>query len=235
MRLALAVDRDLRGGLHQHVRSRGGGDTHAVQPVAAPVGASGLAARPAECFRTPLQAGNQRAGRIGDVLFRILFGLVAAAQFNGIDAHLFRQFVDRALQRDQADRLARRAHRSRQHPVEPDDVVRDPPIVARIEEVRRHTGGFEEILARQVADQGFVADRGELAVGGGAQPHPLFGVRAAHGRVEHLLACHHRLHRAVQTLRRDRRRDAFGGDAELRSEAAADIGRDDPHLVSRHA
>ena len=68
-----------------------------------------------------------------------------------------------------------------------------------------------------------------LAVSG--QAKPLCGLAAAHDALEDLLAAHHHADRPSDFLGGDRGCDRFLADAELRSEPASDIARDDPHPV----
>ena len=234
-RAAVRVEFDLGSGLLQLVGAAGGGDTHADQPVALATLARCLTLVPAEMLRPFLQRAGQVARRIGDLQLRVLLRIVDLAKRDGVHADRLGQFVHGAFHADHADRLARRAHRSRQRPVQPHHVMIDPPVLTTIEEVGADPDGFEEVLVGQVGGDGLVAQRDDPAACFCPEAHPLFGVGTADGRVEDLLTQHHRLDRAAQLLGGDGSGDALGRDAELRAETAADIARDDPHLGLRHA
>ncbi len=79
-----------------------------------------------------------------------------------------------------------------------------------------------------------MGQRQQFAVGIRRQPQVLMRLGPAQDGVEHGLARHHDPHRAVQLARRDRGRDRLGADAQLRAEAAADVGRQDAHPLGVH-
>ena len=74
---------------------------------------------------------------------RMPFGFVAQAQFDRVDPHLMREFVDRAFDREGADRLAGRTHERVGHDVEVEVALDDLEALRAVEarELRLYCSG----------------------------------------------------------------------------------------------
>ena len=232
---AIGGQRNIGGRRHQQVASRRNREAHADKPLAL-AGRAGfrIALAPAEHLGALIHAGQQAARGEGVVVGRIARRLIALAQFDGVHVQPMRQLIHRAFEREHPDRLARRAHGAGQHEIEAHDFMRDEPIVSGVKKLRRNPGWLEKVLPLQIAAKSFMRDGGKRSILGGSEAHMLLRVGTTHRRFEHLRARHDDFHRPLQLLRRQRRRDGFGRDPQLRSKAAAHIFGDESNLFFRH-
>jgi hypothetical protein len=93
--------------------------------------------------------------------------------------------------------------------------------------------GLGEALPVEVRHPRLVPDPGEPSVRVEGEAHPLLGFGAAVGNLELPLPGERHHHRPAERLGRHGRRHGLGRDPELRAEAAADEGRENPHLLGR--
>jgi hypothetical protein len=111
----------------------------------------GFGFRLSETTRALPQTGNEVTAGVGDVLFRILAGFVTDTQLDRIEVQLFRELVHRAFQRQQPDRLTRRAHRGRDRDIQCGQAMPRQPVGTGVERAGLHRGALELILRVEVA------------------------------------------------------------------------------------
>ena len=218
--------------LGQDVHARGGCHANADPPFTlTPRAGGGVALVPAKGRSAGVQSLDQPARGIGRTLARDLVGQVALAQFDRVNAGGFGQFVHRDLKGLHADGLARRPDRTGGQPGDVGLAHRQQAVLAGVEELGGLRHRFGEAFSGQVRHQRLMGEGGQATVGAAPQTDALFGFRPAHDRLEHLLAAHDHTDRASQFLGGNRRGDRLVRDAQLGPEPAADIGRQQMHVL----
>ncbi len=161
---------------------------------------------PAEAIRADAQALGEATLRerpLGP--FGIDLGVVEDAELDRVESELFRHLVDGDLQRHHARRLARRAHRIAFGQVERRESRRSQAVCAGIEQARLVDRGLG-LAAGQIAGPALMADRGDLAVPGGADADTLDRRGPVRGVVEHEGPRQRHLHRLPGGARPERRK-----------------------------
>ncbi len=110
---------------------------------------------------------------------RVAPGLPAAAELDRVDLHSVRQLVDRALQREGADRFAGRAHEGVGQHVHVGHLLLQPEAPGGIHVPGREGELLGHVVVRRHGDGAGMDQRVERAVARGAQRHPLHRRRAA--------------------------------------------------------
>ena len=164
------------------------------------------------------------------MLFRILAGLVADAQLDGIETEHDRQLVHGAFAGEHAHGFAGRPAGAGLGQVQLDHAVRHQAVVAGIEGARRQAGGFVVGEAAGGMGPAFVGHRLDTALAVGAQADALDGGRAVVGDLEHLLAGEGDLDRPADGASGHGTDQGVGIDRQLATEAATDIARHDAHV-----
>ena len=161
-------------------------------------------------------------------------GGVLQPQLERVHADLLRQHVEHALDREGADRRARRAI-GRDLRAVGHDVVADRARVRDVVGRERAHARAHERRARERAGLEL-----EEALGGGdravaldADLHRHRRARGRAGGLEHVLAAHHDLHRSAG-LPRQHDGDRLDIDHGLAAERAADLGRIDAQVADLH-
>ena len=150
----------------------------------------------------------------------------------GIELQLFRHLVHRDLERHRARRIAGRAHGVALRQIEHREPRRRHAVGAGIDagaSIERRT----PVCRRQIARPALVADRRELAVARRAEADSLNRRRAMRRVVEHQRPRQRHLHRASSRARAERREQRVGAYEQLAAEAAADVRRDQAHVLLR--
>ena len=185
---------------------------------------------PAEGGGARIEAGHQRPARERFARDRVLGGVVAAAQFDRIEAEPARHLVDRALQGEQVGHLRRRAHRAGRVAVDPHGALARADRGAGIE-ARRHVGALHrEGIEARGDDIRFVDEAREPPIAVGGQPDVVARLRAVIGDREALPPRRHQRDRAPEALGGEGDQGGVLREGELRAEMPADRPGDDPHL-----
>ena len=131
--------------------------------------------------------------------------------------------------------FARRAHGARHHRVHPHDILLRGEIRRRVHD----RGDRSERLDPHAVDRCFIDaamhDRLDLSFRVGADRHRLPRRGAPTIAGEGLRPRHHQPHRPAEHFGGTRRHRAMAERQCLGAEAAANIGRDQPHILERHA
>ncbi len=217
-------------------RIEGRGAAPADQPVALAHGAGpGIAASPAEGFGALAEALGQMPAGVGQALDGLALRVVLQAQLDRIHGQGVGQLVHRALQREDVRRLGRGAHEARGVAVGVHDADLGGHVRAGIEP-GRGVGAGDHVVVRPAGELGaFVDQGGELAVPLGGQPDVMLGGSPIGGDGEALGAAGCQLDRPVHPLGRQRDQGRALGQRSARAERAADVGRDEVHIVGRDA
>jgi hypothetical protein len=215
---------DVRFRCLQHVSAYGGRHAHADQPASVTdLPGFGDAFIPAEATCAFTHAFDDLAGRKRDAEFGIHGGLVADAQFDRVDVERDGKLIHGAFEREEADRLARRAHRNGGRQVQIDLAVRIPAVLARIAGTRAEHRRFEFIVAGLVTRPRFMRLGKDMALRIRAQANALHGVGAVPHDVKELLAGEGKLDLAARGPGGQRGQHRVGLYIELATEAATDI------------
>ena len=209
------ADDDAAVGQQAHQRLGGaavgriGGGRHAAADAPATVAHRRRQRRaplPAEALGAEAVALAQRLARVRPVLARILLGVVAQPQLERIDLQREGELVHRALEREIAGRLARRAREGRRRDVELGDAVGREVVRAGVEMACRQRRVLGQVLEHRGLGDRLVRDRREPAVAIAAERERLLGLRAVADRAEHLRPLEHELDRPADGLGRPARR-----------------------------
>ena len=100
-------------------------------------------------------------------------------------------------------------------------------------ERRRFTAILVVVIEHRPVIDVIVLERDELALGRGAEPHPLLGARSMTGRLEHHLAAEHELDWLAKLPRRCRRERTMRPWPKLAAEPRANELGDDAHVLFR--
>ena len=233
-----AVGQETRHGGRRCVVHRVGGGRHAPadQPAAVAHRARlGVAPAPAEALGGSSVAFPRRAARERQLLELVLLRLVAQAQLDGIDVQRHRELVHGGFEREDAARLARRAHVGRRVHVHARDAMARVDVRARMQEPARVEERLGELLVGGGLLVAVVHDGGEAAVARCAEGDALDRVRAVADAVIHLAPRQHHLDRPPRDARAERRQRHMRPGAQPRAEGAADEGRDDADVLGRNA
>ena len=220
-----------RARFHQHVHPHRRSHAHADAPFAFHPLPHGLAGGPAEPLGTVAQSFGKLVAGKGAIRGGFDIGDVAQAQVHRVDANGFGQFVHSAFENGDAHRLAWRAHRSGGPAMNAGHGMNDLTMRRLIGKGRCLGDRFGKLAAGQGRYQDVVADAGQVAVGIAGQTDPLAGFGPAMGQIEYLLARHRDHHGPAQLLGGNGGCHGLGIDAQLGSEAAADIGGQQPHAA----
>ncbi len=229
---ALAVEPDAGGRLRHLIVAERGGDAHADQPApVADLAGLGRTLVPAEAPGADAKALDQLAlGEGARGVSGIDLGIVEDAELDRVHSQLFRHLVHGDLQGHQARRLARRPHGIAFRQIEHRQPLRRHPVGAGIEQARL----LDRVLGLaigQIAGPALVADRGDPAVGGGADPDALDGCRPVSGVVADQGPGQRHLHGTPRRPRAKYREQGVGPQEQFAAEAAADKRRDEAYLV----
>ncbi|MNU80222.1 hypothetical protein D3C71_698460 [compost metagenome] len=232
---AVAVQTHTGGGLHDEVVAEGGRHAHAYEPAAvAPHARLRRSFLPAEFHGARAQAVDQAAlGKRPTWFFRVHFRVVQDAENDGVHFQLVRHLVHRDFQRHHARRLARRAHGVAFRQVEHGQAHGRHAVRSRIQQPRLHHGRFR-LPPFQVAGPRFMADGRDLAVARGADAQALDGGGPVRRVVDHQGPRQGDLDGTPGRARAQRRQQGFRAHEQLAAETAADIRRNDTHLVFRY-
>ena len=108
------------------------------------------------------------------------------------------------------------------------------PVGRGIEAACRQRDRLNESVEARRLHHGVVPIGGQPSVAVGAQPHALLRRAAMCSGVEDLRARHRHFYRPAQHARADRRQRCVDVIRQFVAEAAADVTRDDPHILGRN-
>ncbi len=213
----------------------GGGHAGADQPVPVALGARPrIAPGPADPGGAALQALPQPETGPGMAGVGVHLGQVALAQLDRVDAELARQFVHRALEREHAQGLARRAGEGGRHRVAAHQPVDALEAGAGVDLGGDAEGGLGPVVERRGDRELVMPDRRQLAVAGRAELDVLLLFLAVAAGGEHLAARHHQPDGAADVLGGQRGEGDVRPDHGLGAERAADEVGQHPDLGRGH-
>ena len=174
-------------------------------------------------------AGKRLAG------FSLSLGVVAQPKLERIHLQRLRELVHREFEREVPGGLARRALERRRAGVELEQAVRRRPVGNGVHHARHDGRRLREVLEFRRVRNHVVTNVGQRAIAACAERDTLGGPRSAPHRTEHLLAIDDELHRPLHLPRAHRRQGDVRPGGTLATEAAADKGRNDAHVVFRNS
>ena len=191
---------------------------------------TGVALAPAETFRAvAIGLGEVAAGEwlAGGGVF---FGLVDEAELDGIDLHLFGEFVDGNFEGEGPDGFAGGAHEGIGDHVHVGDLLADQEGLSAVEVTRRKGELLGCVVVQSHGGDAGVDERGEVTVRGGADGYSLLGGGAAADGAVDAFAGEHEADRLPGHA------GGCGGEDVVlpqgfAAEAAADVGRRDVDLA----
>ena len=200
-----------------------------------PAGRCSIALLPAKVICACLQALHQLPARKWSPwVGRVDLGVIDDAKFDRIQPQFFRHLVHRDFERHHARRFARRAHGAAFRQIELGQAQARHAVGAGVQHAGLDGGRFRP-AAGQVARPAFLADGSDPAVPAGADAQALQGGRPVRDVVEHQRARQGHLDRPPHRARCQRCQHRVGQDRALAAKAAADIGRNDAHVLLRDA
>ena len=164
-----------------------------------------VAARPAEALGARPVAGSQGFARPRDAFFRVLGGIVAQAQFHGVDAKRVGHLIQRDFQRERASGFAGCALEGGRTDVQTRQPMRRPLVGRVVKHARDDGAGLGPILNHRRGGQRVMRDGGEAAIAGGAHGDALLGTRAPADGAEHLRPLQNKLDGPPRLARGHRR------------------------------
>ena len=221
-----------RGRAPKYVAADRGGDTEADEP--APVADTGRLCNafvPTEASGALAQRFGEMTRGEGDVPFGIDLCVVSQPKLHRIEPEGFGQFIHRAFERQDADRVAWSAHRIRARQIQLCQAMPGKPVGRGIEHAGCSADRLDVLVEARALHQRILAIGGQSAVAVGAEPQPLLGCGAMGGQVKELGAGHRHFHRSTKDAGTDGRERRVDIERQLAAEAAADVTGNDADIL----